>query len=90
VTRFDLDACRATLESGGVCDVSLSDDAGGYVCERVYREILALGEQLGVPALFLHVPPLAARPLVEILPPVRALVSELARQVRAQSPQFDA
>ncbi len=35
----------------------LSEDAGGYVCERVYHGLLALGIRLGRPAVFVHVPP---------------------------------
>ena len=35
----------------------VSDDAGGYVCERVYHRLLRRGKKEGTPALFMHVPP---------------------------------
>lgn len=37
-----------------------SQDAGAYVCERVYRQLLEEGQRRGVPAVFVHVPPLAS------------------------------
>jgi len=37
-----------------------SAGAGGYVCERVYRWLLEAGERRGIPALFVHVPPLSS------------------------------
>jgi pyroglutamyl-peptidase len=55
-TRFDLDRL-----CGAIADLDLparaSDDAGGYVCEWCYDHLLGHGERLGVPALFVHVPP---------------------------------
>ncbi|MEE2941525.1 MAG: hypothetical protein VX460_14155 [Planctomycetota bacterium] len=54
----DLVALRALLSAAGADRTSLSNDAGGYLCERVFREGLELGRERGVTALFLHVPPL--------------------------------
>ena len=51
---FDVADLHTALDLG---DVSISTDAGGYVCDWVYQHLLAHGERLGVPALFLHVPP---------------------------------
>lgn len=44
----------------GRCGWMRSAVAGGYVCERVFRWLLEAGAQRGVPALFVHLPPLAA------------------------------
>jgi pyroglutamyl-peptidase len=54
-TPFDLTRCSAWLEASGAGATMISEDAGGYLCERVFRAGL---EVPGAPALFLHVPPL--------------------------------
>ncbi len=75
MTTLDLDELAARLapaaaEAGGL---SVSDDAGGYVCDWTYQHLLQHAERLGVPALFLHVPPIDQvavadqRPVVERL-----------------------
>ncbi len=75
VTTLDLDELAARLtpaaaEAGGL---SVSDDAGSYVCDWTYQHLLQHAERLGVPALFLHVPPIDQvavadqRPVVERL-----------------------
>lgn len=56
-------ACARALRGAGAAEVAVSDDAGGYLCERVYRAALDRGAERGVPALFLHVPPVASTPL---------------------------
>lgn len=56
-------ACADALRAVGAGDVSVSDDAGGYLCERVYRAALDRGAERGYPALFLHVPPADACPV---------------------------
>ena len=82
VTSLDLDALADALRAGGwEGEVERSVDAGQYVCERIYRHVLVRGAELGVPGLFLHVPPLATAPLEAQLPPVRALVAALRAQV---------
>jgi hypothetical protein len=43
--------------------------------------VLERGVERGVPALFLHVPPLERVPLARQVPVVRALLVELARQI---------
>ncbi|MCB9915276.1 MAG: hypothetical protein H6828_09020 [Planctomycetes bacterium] len=78
-TTLDLDALAEVLRAAGATDVRTSDDAGGFLCERAYYDLLAAGEALGVPALFLHVPPLDALELDAQARVVRALVAELAR-----------
>ncbi|MCE9595684.1 MAG: hypothetical protein K8S98_15960 [Planctomycetes bacterium] len=83
-TELDLAPLAAALRAGGAFDVQLSDDAGGYVCERVYHALLEQGRRLGVPAVFLHLPMVAQVSIVEQTRVVRALVSELARTVVAR------
>ena len=56
-TDLDLERCSAWLTEAGAAEVIVSDDAGGYLCERVYRAGLDTAARVGVPALFLHVPP---------------------------------
>jgi len=75
ITGLDLESLRAGLVdvAEGVGGVTVSDDAGGYVCDWTYQHLLQHGERLGVPALFLHVPPIdqvaveEQRPVVERL-----------------------
>lgn len=82
-TELDLDALAAALERGGAQEVGISNDAGGYVCERTYYEVLERAAELGVPGLFLHVPPVELVPLAEQRGPLEALLLELVRQARA-------
>lgn len=56
-TTLDLKDCATWLHEAGAGEVLLSSDAGGYLCERIYRAGLDVGARVGVPALFLHVPP---------------------------------
>lgn len=81
-TSLDLPDLERALRAGGwQGEVEHSRDAGGYVCERIYRHVLVRGAELGVPGLFLHVPPLSVAPLEQQLAPVRALVSALRAQL---------
>jgi pyroglutamyl-peptidase len=73
-TGVDLEALAGELRLAGARSVRISDDAGGYVCERLYRHALETGARLGIPAVFLHVPPCAAVPLEFQIPVVRALI----------------
>jgi pyroglutamyl-peptidase len=61
-TSFELEELARALRAGGA-DVRLSDDAGGFVCERAYHHALTRAAELGIPAVFLHVPRLDAVPL---------------------------
>ena len=56
-TSLDLERCERWLRAAGADEVVHSDDAGGYLCERIYRAGLDAAARLDVPALFLHVPP---------------------------------
>jgi pyroglutamyl-peptidase len=77
-TPLDLEVMESALRAGGwEGTIERSTDAGGYVCERIYRHVLVRGVELGVPGLFLHVPPLAAAPVELQLGPVRALVEAI-------------
>lgn len=74
-TSLDLERLAAELlpTAAALGGIRVSEDAGGYVCDWTYQHLLQHAERLGVPALFLHVPPLervelaAQRGLVERL-----------------------
>jgi len=51
--------------------------AGSYVCERVFRQLLEMGTERGVPAIFVHLPPLAACPRELQLRELQTLLLEL-------------
>ena len=84
-TSFDLEHLAGILRRAGAPAVTLSEDAGGYVCERTYHALLACGGERGLPALFLHVPPVETLSPTQQAPIVRALVAELARQSSSSS-----
>ncbi|MBI5434097.1 MAG: hypothetical protein HZA52_14790 [Planctomycetes bacterium] len=86
-TELDLARLAVALRVGGASDVLCSDDAGGFVCERVYHALLERGRSLGVPAVFLHLPTVAQAPIAEQTRIVRALVIELARLVAPGMPR---
>lgn len=54
---LDLRALASLLLDAGAGAVTLSNDAGAYVCERVFHQLLELGAAYDVATLFLHVPP---------------------------------
>lgn len=57
-TPFDLGQCEAWLRDAGAPSTMISNDAGGYLCERVFRAGLDVPD---VPALFLHIPPVESQ-----------------------------
>ena len=78
-TELDLESLADALRVAGAPDVRVSDDAGGYVCEAVCRVALEKGAELGVPALFLHVPPIDVMAPEEQLPKVAGVLAAMAR-----------
>lgn len=74
---FDCERLSRSLGSAGGKEVRVSEDAGGYVCERIYHHALSRE----VPALFLHVPPLRCASLEQQLPVVGGLVRALSEQL---------
>jgi pyroglutamyl-peptidase len=74
-TALDLERLARAMRAAGAPDVRLSDDAGGYVCERTYHHLLSCGRALERPALFLHLPPAATLEPADQLPFVRALLA---------------
>lgn len=82
-TSLDLEALEAALRGAGARQVEQSQDAGAYVCERVYFCSLQRGRDLGVVVLFLHVPPAKILGVESQLPLVSALVDEFMRQARS-------
>lgn len=76
----DLEGCLHACKAQTAHQVFISQSAGGYVCDFVYGLVLKQAAELGVHALFLHVPPLDAVSLAEQEPVVNALVEELLAQ----------
>lgn len=61
--------------------VRRSEDAGAYVCERVYHHVLVRARERGVPGLFVHVPPFEVVDRERQLDFLRALFGELGALV---------
>ena len=72
---LDLEALVEGLAGEGVADVRVSEDAGGYVCERFYHHLLGRAQRWGCPALFVHVPLLELVELERQCEIVRRLVA---------------
>jgi pyroglutamyl-peptidase len=62
----------------------VSENAGGYVCERIYHHLLARAGELERPGVFLHVPPERHAPLTDQIVVVRRFLAALARASRAK------
>lgn len=78
-TMFDLERTSAALRDAGATRVSISEDAGGFVCERLYYHLLRWSARRAVPALFVHVPPIDAVPVEEQARVLRAFLPRLLR-----------
>jgi len=76
-TNLDLERLAERMRLAGAGEVRLSEDAGGYVCERTYRHLLTRAREFGARAVFLHVPPLEVVDLERQIACVRALALEL-------------
>lgn len=83
-TSFDLEALVVELEKAAPQPLVISEDAGGYVCERVYHHSLVRAERLPARALFLHVPRVETLAVHRQLPFVRRLLESLVRQPNVQ------
>jgi len=79
-TSLQLARVCAALRRRGVERVRVSHSAGGYVCERVYHHLLQRAAERGLPALFVHVPPLRFTPLARQVQVVRWILAELLRE----------
>lgn len=80
-TRLPLAALRRALLGAGF-EVLASDDAGGYLCNHVFYELLTR-RPAGV-AGFVHVPPMAGPwDLPRLQRAVRVMVEELDREAEA-------
>ena len=75
--RVDVEGAAEILRACGAAEARPSRDAGGYVCERVAYANYAAAERLGVPGLFLHVPPLELVALEDQLAILRAALPRL-------------
>lgn len=80
---LDLAVLAEDLRAAGADDVRLSDDAGGYVCERTYRATLEAGARLARPALFLHVPSAEHLSIERQAELLRAWIPSILRRARA-------
>ncbi|MFT5051866.1 MAG: pyroglutamyl-peptidase [Chlamydiales bacterium] len=80
-TRFDLGPLETILAAAG--PVETSDDAGGYVCECVYRRALEIGDRDRIPSLFLHLPSFEHLPLERQRAGILALLDALVSQASA-------
>lgn len=69
---------QPVVEAQGA-DLSVSENAGGFVCDWTYQHILQHAERLGLAGLFLHVPPLEQTTFAKQLAVVQELVYLLAR-----------
>lgn len=76
-SSLDLEELEGALRAAGAPATQLSDDAGGYVCERTYHHVLTRAEGLGIPGLFLHVPPLDVLPIARQVEVVRGFLARL-------------
>jgi pyrrolidone-carboxylate peptidase len=56
-TDVELRRAALAMALAGSGAVTLSRDAGRYVCERAYYQLLTCGSQRNAPTLFVHVPP---------------------------------
>jgi pyrrolidone-carboxylate peptidase len=84
-TSLDVRRLARLLREAGAHDVRLSNDAGGYVCERTYHALLSAGREHGIPAVFLHVPPAAAFASRKQTQLVRALLRAWFARASARS-----
>ena len=82
-TEFDLEGLVPLLEAPELESVMLSEDAGGYVCERTYHALLTEAGARSIPALFLHVLSLQFMESERQAGYARALVAELIRRTTA-------
>ncbi|MCZ6596482.1 MAG: hypothetical protein O7B99_02470 [Planctomycetota bacterium] len=80
-TGLDLEPLAAALTRAGGTEVRISEDAGGFVCEGTYHHVLKRAGELGVPGLFLHVPPVDVVAVAAQVPVVRGLLEELVKQL---------
>lgn len=79
-TPLDLAALAERLRRAGAAEARVSEDAGGFVCERAYLAALEAGRRRGFPALFLHVPPAERLDPAEQAAILRRFLAELARE----------
>ena len=80
-TGLDLERLAAALSRAGGEDVRISADAGGFVCEGTYHHVLTRAGELGIPGLFLHVPPVDDVAVEAQVPVVRGMLEELVKQL---------
>lgn len=65
---------QAVVNATG-CEAYLSTDAGGYLCEWVYRKLLEQAARSDSEALFIHVPPIKLVPLCSQISVIKEVIS---------------
>ncbi|MEX1025871.1 MAG: hypothetical protein WD226_12430 [Planctomycetota bacterium] len=76
-TDLDLADLVARVATRSGQPVTVSSDAGAYVCERTYHHLLVRARERSVPALFVHVPTFERIALPDQLSFLHALFAEL-------------
>ena len=76
-TRLEIAEIAGALIDHSEARASLSQDAGGYLCEWIYRLLLERAETVGCQALFVHVPPLSLTGLTEQIEAIKNLLKIL-------------
>ena len=76
-TRLEIAEIAGALIDHSEARASLSQDAGGYLCEWIYRLLLERAETVGCQALFVHIPPLSLTGLTEQIEAIKNLLKML-------------
>lgn len=74
---LDLGLAVVALERELPGRVLVSEDAGGFVCERLYHHALGRAQQCAAQALFVHVPRVELLPLADQARALRAMLLAL-------------
>lgn len=87
VSRLDLASFAAALAKNTQTKAWLSEDAGGYLCEWVYRQLLEQADALACEAFFIHVPPLEFTPLTEQVLVIQSMIQKALEQTQFVLPE---
>ena len=79
-TRLAIECLAQDAVGHSQVEAWVSQDAGGYLCEWVYRLLLERAETTGCQALFVHVPPVARTGLNEQIETIRQVIESALNQ----------
>ena len=82
-TTADMDRLLSALRAGGALEARTSDDAGGYVCERCFWQVLQHAEEEARIGVFLHVPGLEHVSVEQQLKAVTSMLRDMIVQARS-------